>query len=57
MQWLEEDFLGYLEEWESSVQEQDGDFTQAEFNKMKLSQETLQGLKITGLLFLQWDTC
>ena len=47
-QWLQEDFMGYLQEWESSVQEREGDFTQAERNKMQLSHETLQGLKITG---------
>ena len=40
--------MGYLQEWESSVQDREGDFTQAERNKMQLSHETLQGLKITG---------
>ena len=50
LQWLQEDFMGYLQEWESSVQEREGDFTQAERNKMQLSHETLQGLKITGIL-------
>lgn len=50
-QWLEEDFLGYLSEWEESVKQRQG-FTDAEKNMMLLSHETLEGLHITGLLMI-----
>ena len=46
-QWLEEDFLGYLKEWEESVMARQG-FTLKEKKNMLLSQETLLGIKITG---------
>ena len=46
-QWLEKDFLGYLKEWEDSVKQREG-FTDAEKTMMLLSQETLEGLHITG---------
>ena len=49
LQWLEEEFLGYLDEWEASVQQRPG-FTRAEKKMMTLSGETLEGLKITGTL-------
>ena len=48
MQWLERDFLGYLDEWHASVQSRSG-FTLAERKKMELSDETLSGLKLTGV--------
>ena len=44
LQWLKHNFLGYLDEWEASSQAQEG-LSQAE---NKLSQETLEGLRITG---------
>ena len=47
-QWLREDFLGYLDEWEASVAARPG-FSKAERNKMLLSQETLSGLRLTGM--------
>ena len=47
IQWLEEDFLGYLSLWESSVNGRDG-YTDAQKNAMMLSAETLEGLHITG---------
>ena len=47
LQWLEEDFLGYLKEWEESVMARQG-FTPKEQKNMLLSQETLLGIKITG---------
>ena len=47
MQWLEEDFLGYLEEWEKSVAARKG-FSKTEKNKMLLSDATRSGLKFTG---------
>ena len=49
MQWLETNFLGYLDEWDSSVHNCPG-FTPAEMKKMQLSSETLAGLKVTGML-------
>lgn len=48
LQWLEEDFLGYLNEWEASVNAREG-ISDAEKASMLLSQETLEGLHITGL--------
>ena len=46
LQWLEEDFLGYLTEWESAVK--DSGHTASERRKITLSEETLDGIKITG---------
>ena len=45
LQWLENDFLAYLQVWEDSVK----DFPANERKKMMLSQETLEGLRITGV--------
>ena len=47
LQWLKDDFLGYLSEWEKSVSSRDG-FTSKEKSFMCLSRETLEGLQITG---------
>ena len=47
IQWLETEFLGYLNEWDSSVQRRTG-FTAAERKRMRLSDETLEGLRVTG---------
>ena len=47
IQWLKHDFLSYLDEWEASSQAQDG-LSQAEKNKLCISRETLEGLRITG---------
>ena len=52
MQWLQEVFLGYLTEWEKSVQERPN-FTALQKRKMLLSPETLLGLRITGMLQLE----
>lgn len=48
MQWLEEEFLTYLSEWETSVQEREG-FSKLEKKAMLLSSETLLGIRITGI--------
>ena len=48
MQWLESDFLGYLDEWDKSVKSRPG-FTLAEQKQMRLSDETLAGLRVTGM--------
>ena len=47
MQWLEEEFLPYLEEWQQSVTARNG-FSSAQKKRMMLSAETLLGLQITG---------
>ena len=47
LQWLEEDFLGYLKEWEESVSARAG-FTAKEKKNKLLSQETLLGIEVTG---------
>lgn len=46
-QWLENCFLGYLEEWQQCVDKRK-DFTKGEKQMMCLSRETLEGLKIMG---------
>lgn len=48
-QWLETDFLWYLEEWETAVQNREG-VTSANKKAMLLSMETLTGLKITSMI-------
>ena len=47
-QWLQEEFLSYLDEWEQSVRQRDG-FSASEKNKMQLSPETILGLRLTGV--------
>ena len=47
-QWLETDFIKYLEQWETAVAEREG-FTDAEKKTMLLSMETSTGLKLTGM--------
>ena len=46
-QWLQTDFIGYLLEWEDSVQQRQ-EFSRVYRNKMMLPQETILGLRITG---------
>ena len=45
---MEQDFLGYLDEWDDEVKARPG-FTDMEKKKMTLSQETLEGLRMTGI--------
>lgn len=47
LQWLSEDFIGFLDKWEECVNERDG-FTNKEKKLMILSAETRRGLRITG---------
>ncbi len=47
LQWLEKDFLGYLKEWEDSVETRT-DVPKAEKPTMLLSRATREGLRITG---------
>lgn len=51
LQWLKEHFLPYLAGWERSVMSRVG-FKKAEKNKMLLSQETLSGIRMTGIPYL-----
>ena len=46
-QWLKDEFLPYLKEWEESVVTR-GNFSKAEKKQMLLSSETLEGLRMTG---------
>ncbi|XP_070547240.1 uncharacterized protein [Ptychodera flava] len=45
--YLLEEFLGYFEEWHQSVNARPGNFSKTDRNKMLLSHQTLNGLKIT----------
>ena len=50
MQWLEEDFLGYLQNWKKGVDDKKKveKMKQKAANKMLLSLETRNGLQMTG---------
>ena len=47
LQWLENKFLKYFEDWKTSVDNRPGKFTKNERAKMFLSQPTYDGLRIT----------
>ena len=47
MQWLQEDFLGYLDQRESSTKNR-VDLSASEKRKLLLSSETMEGLRVTG---------
>lgn len=51
MQWLEEDFLGYLKCWKKTVDEKEKahKMKKNDANKMLLSLETRSGLLMTGI--------
>ena len=48
LQWPEEDFLPYMDEWEESVKKREG-FTDAQKKRMLLSPQTILGLRMTGV--------
>lgn len=50
MQFLENEFLTYLDDWEKSVSNRES-FTDSERKQMLLSQETLLGLRVTSMNF------
>ena len=50
VQWLDEDFLKYLQDWEDSVNAIE-DLEAGAKNKMLLSRESLEGIQITGRMF------
>ena len=47
VQWLEETFLKYLDDWKADTQSRKG-FNKAEQRMMYLSSETSDGLKMTS---------
>jgi len=47
LDYLSETFLGYFDEWNASVQSRPGNFSKEDRAKMMLSQQTLNGLKIS----------
>ena len=47
-QWLEEEFLPYLDKWEKSVEGRQ-DCSDADKKRMLLSAETRLGLRMTGM--------
>ena len=47
MQWLQKDFLGYLRNWEEAVYSRK-EFSKDEQNRMMLSRDTLNGIRMTG---------
>ena len=49
MQWLEEDLLGYLNDWEESVKKRQG-FTAAQKKLMLMPDSTMEGIRITGAM-------
>lgn len=51
LQWLEHEFMGYLEEWKKSSEKKGGE--QKEVAQRLLSQETLQGISVTVWSFVE----
>ena len=45
--WLQNEFLVYLENWKSSVDKKEGNFSRAERNKMFLSHQMYEGILIS----------
>ena len=48
MQWLEKDFINYLDEWKESANGRE-DLSESEKQKLCLSRETLEGLHFTSM--------
>ena len=46
---LENDFINYFDSWKSAVESRTGRFTTNERLRMQLSQQTIDGLKMTSL--------
>lgn len=47
VQWLKEDFIGWLDQWERSVMARE-ELSASEQDRCCLSRETLEGLRFTG---------
>ena len=45
--WLEEDFLGYLDDWKESIEKREGNYDKSAKAKMFISWQTYEGLKIS----------
>ena len=45
--WLEDDFLGYLKDWQESIQKREGNYDDSAKAKMFISWQTYEGLKIS----------
>ena len=56
LQWLEDDFLGYLDQWEKSVKVRQG-FSKKEKARMLLSPATMLGLRMTSKAYLCFLLC
>ena len=48
MQWLEDDFLQYWKDWESSLTKQWPTLTPSDKQLMQISHTTLEGMTMTG---------
>ncbi len=48
LDWLENDFLKYLQDWSDSVNNREGDFTVKDRQRMFLAHQTYEGLQITS---------
>ena len=48
LQWLEQEFIPYLDEWEKSVEDREG-FSNLAKKQMLLSPATLLGIRMTGM--------
>ena len=49
MQWLEDDVIGYLNEWMKSVKTRKG-FTAGQKKLMMLPDSTVEGIRVTGMI-------
>lgn len=56
LQWLRDEFLVYLDEWEKSVNDRPG-FSKEEKNLMLLSPATRLGIKMTGNYSTNFAIC
>ena len=51
VQWLTDEFIPYLKQWEMSVQKRPGAFTPQAKGMMLLAKETRHGIEITGTVY------
>ena len=51
--WLENDFIGYLNEWKDNIMNRPGTFSRNERAKMFLSAQTFEGLQITAFSLIE----
>ena len=53
LNWLQNDFLGYLQKWKDSSNTRSGNFTETEKGKMFLSHQTYKGILTTVNSFVE----